>query len=81
MISILNSIFTVVFYVTRWVKLDLTYICFEEFLNKLNLFYIYICLYLQQDKSYGSHELMSRIMDCPAILWAEIIYLSPFIIP
>jgi hypothetical protein len=25
---------------------------FKEFLNQLNLFYIYICLYLQQIKSY-----------------------------
>jgi hypothetical protein len=40
-ISILNSIFTVVFYVTRWTKQDHTYIYFEEFLNQLNLLYIY----------------------------------------
>jgi hypothetical protein len=26
--------------------------CFEEFINQLNLFYIYIYLYLQQNKSY-----------------------------
>jgi hypothetical protein len=44
-------------------KLDLTYICFEEFLNQLNLLYIYICLYLQHDKNYGSHELIDNIMS------------------
>jgi hypothetical protein len=43
MISILNSVFTVMFYVARWSKLDLTCICFKEFLNQLNLLYIYIC--------------------------------------
>jgi hypothetical protein len=53
-ISILNFVFTVVFYATRWIKLYLNYICSEEFLNQLNLFYIYICIYLQQDKSYES---------------------------
>jgi hypothetical protein len=49
MISILNYIFTVVFYPVRWTKLDYTCICFEEFLNQLNLLYkyrmiIYACL-------------------------------------
>jgi hypothetical protein len=53
MVSILNSIFTIVFYVSRWMKQDLICIWFEEFLNQLNLFYICICLYLQQIKSYG----------------------------
>jgi hypothetical protein len=46
MILILNSIFTVVFYATRWTKLYISCICFEEFLNQHNLFYIiyiYIC--------------------------------------
>jgi hypothetical protein len=57
MMSILNSVFTVVFYVMRWTKLDLDCIYFKEFLNQLNLFYIYICLYLQHDKSYETHEL------------------------
>jgi hypothetical protein len=47
MIFILNFIFTIVFYTTRWTKQDLTCICFKEFLNQLNLFYISICLYLQ----------------------------------
>jgi hypothetical protein len=47
MISILNFIFTVVFYVTKWTKHDHICICFEEILNQLNLLYIYICLYLQ----------------------------------
>jgi hypothetical protein len=46
MISILNSVFTVVFYMMRWTKQDHIYICYEEILNQLNLLYIYICLYL-----------------------------------
>jgi hypothetical protein len=37
MISILNFIFTILFYATRWIKQDPTRICFKEFLNK-NLF-------------------------------------------
>jgi hypothetical protein len=44
MIFILNSVFTIVLYVMRWTKQDLIYICFEEFLNQLNLFYSWICL-------------------------------------
>jgi hypothetical protein len=47
MISILNSIFTIVFYATSLTKQDLICIYFEEFLNQLNLLYIWICLYLQ----------------------------------
>jgi hypothetical protein len=47
MISILNSIFTIVFYVMRLTKQDLLCIFFEESLNQLNLLYIWICLYLQ----------------------------------
>jgi hypothetical protein len=46
MISIFNSIFTIVLYTTRWTKLDLTCICFEEFLNQHNcsiFAYVYIC--------------------------------------
>jgi hypothetical protein len=35
--------------------------CFEEFVNQLNLYYICICLYLQQDMSYVTHELDRRI--------------------
>jgi hypothetical protein len=46
MIYILNSVFTVVFYATRCTKLDITCIRFEEFVNQLNLLYIFICLYL-----------------------------------
>jgi hypothetical protein len=46
MISILNFIFTVMFYVMKWTKHDYICICFKENLNQLNLFYIYICLYL-----------------------------------
>jgi hypothetical protein len=40
MIFILNSVFTIVLYVTIRTKQDLIYICFEELLNQLNLFYI-----------------------------------------
>jgi hypothetical protein len=64
MISILNSIFSVVLYAIRSTNLYLTCICFKEFLNQLNLVYICICLYLQQDKSYMSRELMTHIIDC-----------------
>jgi hypothetical protein len=48
MISILNLIFTIVFY---------SFICFEEFINQLNLLYSCIYLYLQKEKSCGTHEL------------------------
>jgi hypothetical protein len=53
MISILNPIFTIVFYPTRWIKLDHTCICFKEFLNQLNLLYkyrmnIYACLMMKK---------------------------------
>jgi hypothetical protein len=47
MIFILNSVFKVVFYATRWTKHDHICICFEEILNQLNFLYICICLYLQ----------------------------------
>jgi hypothetical protein len=47
MISILNSIFTVVFYAMRWTKHDHICIYFEEILDQLNLLYICIYLYLQ----------------------------------
>jgi hypothetical protein len=52
MIYILNVVFTVVLYVTRWTKQDPTYIYFKEFLNQSNLLYIYICLYLQYILNY-----------------------------
>jgi hypothetical protein len=45
MISILDYVFTVVFYMMRWIKLDIICICFEEFMNQLNLLYICICLH------------------------------------
>jgi hypothetical protein len=53
MISILNSIFTVVLYLMRLTKLNHTYICFKEFLNQFNLLYkyrmrIYTCLMSQK---------------------------------
>jgi hypothetical protein len=47
MIFILNYVFIVVFYVMSRTKKDFTCIYFKEFLNQLNLLYIYICLYLQ----------------------------------
>jgi hypothetical protein len=52
MIFILNFVFTVVFYLMRWTKLDYTYICFD-FLNQINLLYkyrisIYTCLMTQK---------------------------------
>jgi hypothetical protein len=46
MISILNFVFTIVFYVMRRTKKDFACTYFEEFLNQLNLLYIYIYLYL-----------------------------------
>jgi hypothetical protein len=39
-ISILNSVFTVVFYTIRWTKQDHICIYFEEILNQLNVLYI-----------------------------------------
>jgi hypothetical protein len=44
---IFNFIFTDVFYATRRTKLDLTCICFEDFLTQLKL-YIYINLICYQ---------------------------------
>jgi hypothetical protein len=64
MISILNSIFIHVFYAMRWTKLDIACICFNEFINQLNLLYIYIYLYLQQNKNYGMHELSCGPFFC-----------------
>jgi hypothetical protein len=52
-IFILNSIFTIVLYEMGWTKQDLICIYFEEFLNQLNLLYIWKYLYLQQIKIYG----------------------------
>jgi hypothetical protein len=39
-------------YTYRIYRVRLACICFEEFINQLNLLYIYICLYLHKDKSY-----------------------------
>jgi hypothetical protein len=61
MISILDSVFSIVLYATRWTKLDLICICFKEFLNQLNFIYIWTCLYLQQIKIYG--HVRDRIMS------------------
>jgi hypothetical protein len=65
MISILNSIFTVVFYAMRWTKLDHTYKYFEEILNQLNLLYkyrmnIYICMLDNLEKTFREIENLSR---------------------
>jgi hypothetical protein len=40
MLYILNYVFMVIFYVTRWTKLDINFIYYDEFINQLNLFYI-----------------------------------------
>jgi hypothetical protein len=53
MISILNSIFTIVLYETRWIKQDLIYICLKKFLNQFYFLYIWKCLYLQQINIFG----------------------------
>jgi hypothetical protein len=53
MISILNYAFTIVFHTMRWTKQYLICICFKDFLNQLNLLYIWICFYLQKIKIYG----------------------------
>jgi hypothetical protein len=45
MISILNYVFTIIFYVVRWPKLNTTYICFEEFLNQLK-FTLYLYMFI-----------------------------------
>jgi hypothetical protein len=62
-VSILNFIFTVVFYPTRLTKLDNTYICFDEFLNQFNLFYkyrmiIYACF--MKKKPLGKLKVFNR---------------------
>jgi hypothetical protein len=46
---ILNSVFTVVLYVMRWTKQDLTCIYFKEFLNQFNLLYIFAYVYTCND--------------------------------
>jgi hypothetical protein len=53
----------VVFYLTRWTKLDHTCICFKEFLNELNLLYkyrmnIYACLMIQKNLQENSKSLV-----------------------
>jgi hypothetical protein len=47
----------------------------KEFLDQLNLLYIWICLYLQHIKSYAC-QLINRIMGCDH----SRIYLNPFIV-
>jgi hypothetical protein len=61
MINLIYIIYFLKFYFHHCVLRDemnktiFTCICFEECLNQLNLLYIYICLYLQHDKSYESN--------------------------
>jgi hypothetical protein len=64
MISILNFVFTIVFYPMRWTKLYHTCICFEEFLNQLTFDYkyrmnIYAWL-MTQKKPLGKLKISSR---------------------
>jgi hypothetical protein len=44
MVSILNFVFTIIFYVVRWSKLDLTYIYFEK--NKSIKFALYFYMFI-----------------------------------
>jgi hypothetical protein len=75
MISILNSIFTIVFYATSLTKQDLICIWFEEFLNQLNLLYIWICLYWQQIDIYGNASHWVTLWAV-ATVWVKRIYLN-----
>jgi hypothetical protein len=75
-ISILNSVFTIVFYPMRWIKVDHNYICFEDFLNQLNLLYkykmsIYACL---MTRKKPSEKL--KISDCNLLSNMDIIWLQ-----
>jgi hypothetical protein len=46
MISILNSVFIVVFYATRWIKQNYIYIYFEEiYINLICSIFTYIYIY------------------------------------
>jgi hypothetical protein len=82
MISILSYVFTVVFYPTRWIKLDHTCIYFKEFLNKLNLLYkyrmnIYACLMTRKkplEKLKVFHHNFLQIWIPFACTIAKIIY-------
>jgi hypothetical protein len=68
MVSILNSVFIVMFYMMRRPNLDPTCICFKEFLNQLNLLYIYICLYLQWKKDIRVTRSNELLKSC-SITW------------
>jgi hypothetical protein len=62
-ISILNFIFTVVFYTTRWTKLDTVCICFEKFINQFNLFkylHIFIFSIRMRCMSWAVHQFFYR---------------------
>jgi hypothetical protein len=61
MISILNSVFTIVFYPMRWTKLDHTCICFEEFLNQLNFLY----------KTWCSGKNLHRNWKSPVVIFSK----------
>jgi hypothetical protein len=76
-ISILNFVFIIVFYGMGWTKQDLIYICFEEFLNQLNLLYIWICVYFQYIKIYGHVSKWDALWVVITLL-AKRIYLNLF---
>jgi hypothetical protein len=61
---ILNSVFSVMFYMMKWTKQEPTCINFKVFLDQFNLLYIWICLYFVIDEELWTHKLMDRIMSC-----------------
>jgi hypothetical protein len=69
----LNFVFTIVFYTTRFIKQDLSYIYFEEFLYKLNLIYFLHIFIFVIDQELWKCNLMSRIMGYDQSLgWNDI---------
>jgi hypothetical protein len=74
MISILNFIFTIVFYPMIWLKLYYTCIYFKEFLNQLNLLYKYrmsTYAYLMTKKTQESENLHSYFF----LIWMSYAYM------
>jgi hypothetical protein len=53
MVSILNSVFIIMFHTARWSKLDYTYIYFKKIKSTKFTLYLYM-LYLQYNKIYVS---------------------------
>jgi hypothetical protein len=48
----------------------------KEFLDQLNLLYIWICLYFVIDQELWAHKLMDHIMSCDHSLgWNEVLNL------